>query len=192
MRFLFPTVIHDTVISNFDQDLCIRLSREVKKENPKGVEKSNIGGWQSDYIKFKKNDYFSNLISHTVRDYFRESNIYKALRLVFDGYWININQPGALNSIHDHPGCDLAGVIWIKTDKKSGVIKFRHPNGFAENASLFFYNEDFKKKLNAYPAYWSSTKSGEGILFPSHLNHWVEENKSTEDRISISFNIGLR
>ena len=52
MRFLFPTVIHDTVISNFDQDLCIRLSREVKKENPKGVEKSNIGGWQSDYIKF--------------------------------------------------------------------------------------------------------------------------------------------
>ena len=192
MRFLFPTIIHDMVVSNFDQDLCIHLSRELKKKDPKGVVKSNVHGWQSDLFDFKKDDYFSKLISHTVRDYLCENKIYKDLELYFDGYWININQPGALNSIHDHPGCDLAGVIWIKTDKKSGVIKFRHPNGFAENASLFFYNEDFKKKLNAYPAYWSSTKSGEGILFPSHLDHWVEENKSTEDRISISFNIGLR
>ena len=59
MRFLFPTVIHDKVISNFDQDLCIRLSREIKIEDTKGVEKSNVGGWQSDYIKFKK----SNIVS---------------------------------------------------------------------------------------------------------------------------------
>lgn len=192
MRFLFPSVIHDWQLSNFDQDLCIRLSRELKKENPKGVEKSNVGGWQSDYIKFKKNDYFSNLISHTVRNYLREINIYKELQLVFDGYWVNINQPGALNSMHDHPGCDLAGVIWIKTDKKSGIIKFRHPNHFAEHASFCFYEEDFKKKNNIYPAFWIHPKPGYCILFPSQLDHWVEENKSTEDRISISFNIELK
>ena len=32
---------------------------------------------------------------------------------------------------------------------------------------------------------------GKIIVFPSHLNHLVQENKSNEDRISVSFNIRL-
>ena len=57
MRFLFPTIIHDMVVSNFDQDLCIHLSRELKKKDPKGVEKSNVHGWQIDLFDFKQDDY---------------------------------------------------------------------------------------------------------------------------------------
>ena len=52
--------------------------------------------------------------------------------------------------------------------------------------------EDFAEKNNAYAGYWLTTRPGDGIIFPSHLEHWVEQNKSTEDRISISFNIRLR
>ena len=52
--------------------------------------------------------------------------------------------------------------------------------------------EDFANKNGAHVGYWMEPKPGECILFPSHLEHWVEQNKSTEDRISISFNIGLR
>ena len=46
MRVLFPTIIHELVAPNFDQDLCINLSKQLKKEDPKGVEKSNmvVGG----------------------------------------------------------------------------------------------------------------------------------------------------
>ena len=29
------------------------------------------------------------------------------------------------------------------------------------------------------------------VMFPAHLQHRVEENKSDEDRISISFNISI-
>jgi len=29
------------------------------------------------------------------------------------------------------------------------------------------------------------------LIFPAHLNHHVKENKSNEDRISVSFNIRL-
>ena len=32
---------------------------------------------------------------------------------------------------------------------------------------------------------------GRMIVFPSHLSHHVQENKSNEDRISVSFNIRL-
>ena len=192
MRVLFPTIIHEMVAPNFDQDLCINISRQLKKENPIGVDKSNIGGWQSDFLDFKKDDYFTNLIYDTIGNYFRENKIYKKTELEFHGYWININQPGASNNVHDHPNCDLAGVIWIKTDDKSGVIRFRHPSSFAESNSLSLYDEDFANKNEAHVGYWLGTKPGNCILFPSHLEHWVEQNKSTEDRISISFNIGLR
>ena len=192
MRFIFPTIIHDMVALNFDQDLCINLSKQLKKEDPKGVEKSNIGGWQSDFLNFKKDDYFTNLIYDTIGNYFRENKIYKEIRLDFHGYWVNINQPGASNNMHNHPNCDLAGVMWIKTDDKSGVIRFRHPNNFAESNSLSLYDKDFAEKTNAHAGYWMATKPGNCILFPSHLEHWVEQNKSTEDRISISFNIRLR
>ena len=192
MRVLFPTIIHDMVAPNFDQDLCINLSRQFKKKDPKGVEKSNIGGWQSDFLDFKKDDYFSDLISNTISNYFHETKIYKEIQLMLHGYWININQPGASNNMHNHPNCDLAGVMWIKTDNKSGAIRFRHPNNFAESNSLSLYDKDFAEKTNAHAGYWMATKPGNCILFPSHLEHWVEQNKSTEDRISISFNIGLR
>ena len=107
--------------------------KTIEKKDPKGVEKSNIGGWQSEIFQFKKDDYFSDLISHTVGNHLRKNKIYKQIKLDFAGYWININQPGALNNMHNHPDCDLAGVIWIKTNEKSGAIKFRHPNVFAEN-----------------------------------------------------------
>ena len=192
MRVLFPTIIHEMVALNFDQDLCINLSRQFKKEDPKGVEKSNIGGWQSDFLDFKKDDYFSDLISDTISNYFRETKIYKEIQLMLHGYWININQPGASNNVHNHPNCDLAGVMWIKTDDKSGVIRFRHPNNFAEQTSISLYDKDFANKNGAHVGYWMETKPGNCILFPSHLEHWVEQNKSTEDRISISFNIALR
>ena len=32
---------------------------------------------------------------------------------------------------------------------------------------------------------------GKILVFPAHLNHLVQENKSNEDRISVSFNIRL-
>ena len=191
MKFLFPTIIHEMVATNFDQDMCVKIAKQLKKEDSKGVEKSNVGGWQSEIFQFRKDDYFSDLISHTVSNYLSKNKIYKQTELVFAGYWININQPGASNNMHNHPNCDLAGVMWIKTDEKSGSIRLRHPNVFAEQNSLDSYDEDFAKKNNIHAGYWLTTKPGDGILFPSHLEHWVEQNKSTEDRISISFNIRL-
>ena len=34
-------------------------------------------------------------------------------------------------------------------------------------------------------------KEGEICIFPAFFEHWVEENKSNEDRISVSFNVEL-
>ena len=189
MRLLFPTVIHEIKSSNFDQDMCVKTAKQLKKEDSKGVEKSNTGGWQSEVFQFKKDDYFSDLISHTVGSHLRKNKIYKQIKLDFVGYWININQPGASNNMHNHPDCHLAGVIWIKTNDKSGTLQFKNPTAFSENKVLQLLTDKFAKDNSLYPAYWMTTPPGCCVLFPSSLDHWVTPNESKEDRISVSFNI---
>ena len=191
MKFLFPTVIHETKVPNFDQDTCVKIARQLKKEDSKGVIKSNITGWQSDFIYPNLNDYFTNVISNTLSNYFDGQKIFKDFKLNIQGYWVNINQPGALNNMHNHPDCHLAGVIWIKTNDKSGTLQFKNPTAFSENKVLQLLTDKFAKDNSLYPAYWMTTPPGCCVLFPSSLDHWVTPNESKEDRISISFNIIL-
>ena len=54
------------------------------------------------------------------------------------------------------------------------------------------YNEYFKNQINLHHCYWFPPVEGRVLIFPSHLEHEVEINKSKEDRISVSFNIRLR
>ena len=192
MRFLFPTVIHEIEVPNFDQDKCVKIAKQLKKKDPKGVVKSNVTGWQSKYIRSNSNDYFTNLITETLSNYFIRNKILKSFDMTLHGHWININQPGALNNMHNHPDCHLAGVIWIKTNKESGKLQFRNPTSFSENRILNLYTDEFANNHSLHVAYYIEPLPGGCVLFPSHLDHWVTLNKSTEDRISISFNIGLR
>ena len=55
--------------------------------------------------------------------------------------------------------------------------------------SLF---ERIKNKNNVFQSYYFNSTEGRILVFPSHLNHHVQENKSNEDRISVSFNIRLQ
>jgi len=52
-------------------------------------------------------------------------------------------------------------------------------------------NDDFKKSNFIDDSYHCYPTEGRIIVFPSHLEHHVQENKSNEDRISVSFNIRL-
>jgi len=189
MQFLFPTVIHQVPVQDFDQDLCITVVNALKDEEPVGVHKSNVGGWQSQFVLPKQGDYFTELIIKTLSDYFFGQKSFKKFNLNLHGYWVNINPPGASNNMHNHPGCDLAGVIWIKTNSESGSIAFRNPTGFSEGKILDLYDDEFAKQNGLYYDRHFSTPVGSCLLFPSSLDHSVSLNESNEDRISISFNL---
>ena len=51
--------------------------------------------------------------------------------------------------------------------------------------------KSFAEKHGIHNAFWVKTPPGGCLLFPSHIDHWVDQNKSTKDRISISFNLEL-
>ena len=114
-----------------------------------------------------------------------------SVKLLLHG-WININKPGDYNVMHSHPTNDLSGVIWLNAPKDSGRIVFVSPFNFNSYKEMSSYTDDFKKSFNIDESYYFNPIAGRILVFPSHLQHEVLENKSNEDRISVSFNIRLR
>ena len=189
-NLIFPTPIHQFDVNGFSEikDELIDYAYDYKKKDPKGVSLSNRGGWQSEGFEIINEDDVLQLFLINCLSNFPP--IKKSVEL--RGYaWININKPGDYNIKHVHPTNNLSGVLWIKCLENSGDIVFDSPNNFESFLENKSYNDDFKKSNFIDDSYHCYPTEGRIIVFPSHLEHHVQENKSNEDRISVSFNIRL-
>ena len=189
-NLIFPTPIHQFDVNGFSEikDELIDYAYDYKKKDPKGVSLSNRGGWQSEGFEIINEDDVLQLFLINCLSNFPPIKESVQLR----GYaWININKPGDYNIKHVHPTNNLSGVLWIKCLENSGDIVFDSPNNFESFLENKSYNDDFKKSNFIDDSYHCYPTEGRIIVFPSHLQHHVQENKSNEDRISVSFNIRL-
>ena len=189
-NLIFPTPTHQFDVNGFSeiQDELIDYAYDYKKKDPIGVSLSNRGGWQSEGFNIINEDDVLQLFLINCLSNFPP--IKKSVEL--RGYaWININKPGDYNIKHVHPTNNLSGVLWIKCLENSGDIVFDSPNNFESFLENKSYNDDFKKSNFIDDSYHCYPTEGRIIVFPSHLEHHVQENKSNEDRISVSFNIRL-
>jgi len=189
-NLIFPIPIHQFDVNGFSEikDELIDYAYDYKKKDPIGVSLSNRGGWQSEGFNIINEDDVLQLFLINCLSNFPP--IKKSVEL--RGYaWININKPGDYNIKHVHPTNNLSGVLWIKCLENSGDIVFDSPNNFESFLENKSYNDDFKKSNFIDDSYHCYPTEGRIIVFPSHLEHHVQENKSNEDRISVSFNIRL-
>ena len=187
---LFPSIIHQFDVNGFSeiQDKLIDYAYDLKKREPEGVSISNHGGWQSpDFRVNNEDDVLHYFIINCLAGF---PVIDESFNIKVDA-WVNINKPGDYNIKHNHPGVDLAGVLWIKCPQDCGVIVFDSPTGFQSHNEINSYNDNFKNENNLFHSYKFDPTEGKILIFPAHLNHHVKENKSNEDRISVSFNIRL-
>ena len=187
---LFPSVIHQFDVNGFGeiQNQLIDYAYDLKKKEPEGVLISNHGGWQSsDFSVNNEDDVLHNFIINCLAGF---PAIDESFNIKIDA-WVNINKPGDCNVKHDHPASDLAGVLWIKCPKDCGNIVFENPTSFQSFNEINSYTNDFKDVNGQYFSYWFPPTEGRILIFPAHLMHRVEENKSNEDRISVSFNVIL-
>ena len=101
--------------------------------------------------------------------------------------WAIINNKGAFNERHHHGNSALSAAYYVKAEESAGDIVFYDPR----QANVFHH--PVSKKINSLNAQAQSItpKSGTLVLFPSYLEHKVNENLSNEDRIVISFNVSL-
>ena len=187
---LFPSSVHSIELENFPlvKKRVVSYIYKEKEKFPESVVKSNIGGWQSKYNYITSDNILTQIISGGL-SYLR--SFYKFPNMSIKSIWININKKNNFNRLHNHPECDLSGVLWINIPKGSGNLEFESPHSFTAYSVVNSYSEKFKLDSYNYPGYKMYPKEGSMLVFPSYLEHMVKPNESDEDRISVSFNLDI-
>jgi uncharacterized protein (TIGR02466 family) len=112
--------------------------------------------------------------------------------MVILNMWINISKTGGYNINHVHSNSILSGCFYVKTPDNCGNIVFINPIKNLIHAYMGYWHLMDEGKLDNSPLshmQWEiSPKENNIVLFPSWLEHYVSDNESDEDRISISFN----
>ena len=185
--FSIPTI--ETII-NINNDELLNVAME-KLNNENTVIKSNVAGFQSDYVDLTEKVYQPLVIetlnlSNHIFDYYTVNPAYNR-RL--KNMWFNINPKGGANRAHTHAGSFVSGVYYVKTPDRCGILGFEHP---AQNYEYHCNNlaiKDWNVKNAATMKFLP--QAGKLILFPSFIKHYVEPNENDDLRISIAFNIGF-
>ena len=180
----FPTFVYakDVELDNnkLTQDIVNWSNQD------KGVQKTNHKGWHSTTDMGNKPEY-QLLVTELLRmqkEIYDNEHIDRYARL--GNMWANINPPGGMNMPHLHPNALFSGVYYVKSQPQSGRLKIYDPRpGIQTNMPIRKPGnpgKDMWREVNLEPIV------GRIIMFPAWLWHSVEENRSNDIRISVSFN----
>ena len=183
----FPTIIYIKDIPNALQ-LNQYLEQKIIQwsQQDKGEQKTNAGGWHSKTDMNKKEEYnpLTKELFNMQDEIYQKEHL--SLKPVLGNMWANINYPGNFNRPHLHPNSLFSGVYYVKSHPKSGKIKIMDPRPGVQ------LNMPVRKPGNPGKDMWRDANlepvAGRIIMFPAWLWHSVEENKSNDIRISVSFN----
>ena len=167
----------------------INLSLDLEKKN-NGVVKSNIGGYQSDFLQ-RSNRIIGatkDVILKAINQFADTIYVKKPYTVMFDDPWLNVNRESHSNKTHTHPGSDLSLTYYCEVPADSGRIVFENPVLHQRTTPIWYEKHDVwnSECINLTP------KKYDLIIFPSYLVHSVEPNKSNKPRISLAFNAQIR
>ena len=190
-----PTQIVSGDIENFSAQSykLVNFISNYRETFPESDNRSNEGGWQSKDKYIHENSDFSpwvDLIKQELRDLIPYYHIFNDIYI--REMWININPKNTYNQTHIHPHADLAGVLWIKIPPKSGDFYFVLPNHYFNSNLIRSTELSYRKEIGLHPGMVEHPAEGKMMIFPANLPHRVALNESDEERISISFNLGIQ
>ena len=185
---LFPTlifekVITDPVLSSLQEQLNIALSNEkffkiTELEYPGLGNFSGTGGaisLDNNFIEDNNLNILKNVITETALEYFKE--VKTPNKIILKNSWVTKFLPGDTAQVHDHRPDVISGVYYIKATGNEGNLKLINPLTY----NNFVGDLDFE----IIPI------TGKLVLFPGWLKHQVLQNNSTNERISLAFNLEL-
>ena len=195
VSLFFPEPIFKYKFQNyedFNKDLKAYIY-ELKKESSSGQIKSNRGGWHSknfrltdkNSIQFKFGIELQKYILRTFQTLgWKTEN----KNISINSMWAIINKKNDFNVIHTHPNSYLSAAYYVSAPKNCGKFQIENLN----IARRHSYPEILKNnELNAQVA-GIEVAEGDLLIFPGYLPHKVAMNESDEDRIVVSFNVGIK
>ena len=100
--------------------------------------------------------------------------------------WAVRHGEGDWSQAHHHTNSVFSGVYYVKTNDTSGNLVFTRTHDTVSTTTFDFpftqHNELNSKSFGVTP------QTGEIVMFPSHLLHSVDPNRSTEQRFAVAFN----
>ena len=189
-NLLFPTPVWTLQLENYkktNEEMYNYIKQDQIKDQ-EGINKSNIQGWHSKNFDLKKNEIenFINFISPSIEKVMVDMNWEKETKLVkIINMWAIINIGGSKNIRHQHGNSTISGAYYVRAPKNCGDIVFYDPRP----APVFCFPTTKSSNFLNAQTNGINPKEGALILFPSYLEHSVNENLSNDERIVISFNI---
>jgi len=158
--------------------------------NPNGFQDTHLISSYSFNDKlfddFNCNTFVKELHSH-IKKYLLECNSLldkeQLNNYVIDSSWMAWNEPDSYTAVHDHSDSDISGCYYVTANGDEGDLYFLNPNRLFTTSFCFKSTKDI---ISFRP------EAGKLILFPSWLLHGVRRNITSNDRLSVSFNIKFK
>ena len=130
--------------------------------------------------KKKLKSYHKKLAGHVKRE----------VKIGYDDLWINFMQPGDFNPVHTHNG-DYSFVVFVDIPKS-----LKKEQDTFEGTSAVPGALQFEYGVQARPP-WATTghaiipETGQMIMFPALMQHWVVPYKTNCTRVTVSGNLRI-
>ena len=188
-NLFFPTPVWTLQLDNYQSinEQMYKFIKITQSKDSKGISKSNIKGWHSKDFNMQENEpkNFIKFILPAIEQVITDMNWEKQKQSInINNMWAIINTGGSANLRHQHGNSTISGAYYVRAPKKSGDIVFYDPRP----APVYTYPKALKPNLLNAQVNGINPKEGALVLFPSYLDHSVNENLSNEERIVISFN----
>lgn len=190
VRDLFPTPIWTLdVRPDVMRELNPRLSAAILALMTPRPTLPPGANWQTDPILQKQPEFaeFVKMAEQAGRSAAKFLGL-KDTDLFVTGCWGNVNPPGGRNSPHTHPNNYLSGVYYVSLPGGASNLVLHDPRAQAHV---------MMPPVATFSPYTGNTstlgvKEGRMVLFPGWLTHSVPVNASSDDRVSIAFNLMFR
>ena len=177
---------------SFNKDLKTYIYG-LQKEGSSGQIKSNRGGWHSPNFKLADNNSIQFKFAIELQKYILKT--FQTLgwktenkNISINAMWAIINKKNDFNVVHTHPNSYLSAAYYVSAPKNCGKFQVESLN----IAKRHSYPEILKNnELNTHVA-GLEVNEGDLLIFPGYLPHKVAMNESEQDRIVISFNVGVK
>ena len=167
------------------------ITEKQKKYLSELEQKPNEGNHTSAYrtvLKEKKLQGLNNWILNRVESFYEE--VYKPKKdneIYITQSWCNYSNKNQWHHKHAHPNSFISGIYYVNADESKDTVTF--------------FNKDEYQRIDIPPrdfnlwnsrSWWFNIKSDMLVIFPSSLQHMVEQVNSDKTRISLSFNTFLK
>ena len=192
-NLFFPTPVWTLQLDEYQSinEQMYKFIKNTQSKDQQGISKSNIKGWHSKDFNMQENEpkNFIKFILPAIEQVITDMNWEKQKQSInINNMWAIINTGGSANLRHQHGNSTISGAYYVRAPKNSGDIVFYDPRP----APVYTYPKALNPNLLNAQVNGINPKEGALVLFPSYLDHSVNENLSNEERIVISFNISIQ